>query len=143
MYIGITSDGTSFSEIIIGKDKGDFRCDLSQIEYWLSSKKLLNDGQGEQSGRTRNGRLPKAARKTKQTTTSAPSGRGQKERLDVERERRTVTVQSKRDARVQPQGRSRVQNKDIRAKEGPRNPGAGDTPGEVTQKLGELDSNNR
>jgi hypothetical protein len=59
----------------------------AECTRWKScSKQLLDDGQGKQSWKSRNGMLPKAARKIRQATTSAPSGRGQKERLDVERD---------------------------------------------------------
>ena len=59
----------------------------AECKQWKScSKQLLDNGEGKQSWRAKNGRLPKAARKVRQATTSAPSGRSQKERLDVERD---------------------------------------------------------
>jgi hypothetical protein len=45
----------------------------------------------------RNGRLEGPARKTKGTVISSPSGGGQKEHLNVEQDKWTITVQSRRD----------------------------------------------
>ena len=51
---------------------------------------------------SRKGRLKKPARKTKQATANAPSGKSQKERLAEERQRRRGTVQMQREPKRTP-----------------------------------------
>ena len=75
----------------------------AQREQWKkSSKSLLDAGQGKSESLSRNGRLERPARKTKQVTGNAPSGKIQKERLAEERQRRTVTVQMRREPKWTP-----------------------------------------
>ena len=82
----------------------------SQTAQWKKcSKQLLDDRQLKHSWRLKNGKLPRPARNTKHLMTSTPSCRGHKEQLGVELDQLTVTVQSRRDARVKTKSKVRVQ----------------------------------
>ena len=77
----------------------------AQREQWRrSSKPLLDRGEGKKEGLTRGGKLERPARKTRQVGSCAPSGKSQKERSAEERQRRVVTIQTRREPRRTPAG---------------------------------------
>ena len=87
-----------------GKSTGEpWEVDKAQREQWRkSSKPLLDKGEGKKEGLTRNGKLERPARKTQQVVSCAPSGKSQKERVAEERQRRIVTLQTRREPKQTP-----------------------------------------